>query len=35
MAEGMAENLDGLVVDELVPTDPRRPRCQLRCHLTE
>lgn len=35
IAEGMAESLDGLVVDELVPKDPRQAHCRLRCHVTE
>jgi predicted ArsR family transcriptional regulator len=34
IAEGIAELSDGqLVVDELVPHDPRRANCQLRVHL--
>ena len=33
MAQGLAEGLDGLVVDELVPRDPRRANCRLRCHV--
>jgi hypothetical protein len=33
MAYGIAEGLDGLEVDELVPKDPRRAHCRLRCHL--
>lgn len=33
MARGMAEGIDGLEVDELVPQDPRRAHCRLRCHL--
>jgi predicted ArsR family transcriptional regulator len=33
MAYGMAEGLAGLEVDELVPKDPRRAHCRLRCHL--
>ena len=32
LAEGLAEALGGLVVDELVPKDPRRAHCRLRCH---
>jgi predicted ArsR family transcriptional regulator len=32
LAEGFADAIGGLVVDELVPTDPRRPRCRLRVH---
>ena len=33
MAYGIAEGLEGLEVDELVPKDPRRAHCRLRCHL--
>lgn len=33
MAYGIAEGVDGLEVDELVPKDPRRANCRLRCHL--
>lgn len=33
MAYGIAEGIDGLVVDELLPKDPRRAHCRLRCHL--
>jgi predicted ArsR family transcriptional regulator len=33
IAEGIAERVDGLVVDELIPRDPRRANCRLRCHL--
>jgi predicted ArsR family transcriptional regulator len=34
MAEGVAEQVGGrVVVDELVPHDPRRARCRLRLHL--
>jgi predicted ArsR family transcriptional regulator len=33
LAQGAAEELGGLVVDELVPRDPRRGGCRLRCHL--
>lgn len=33
MAQGMAERIDGIEVDELVPKDPRRAHCRLRCHL--
>lgn len=35
MAYGVAEIVGGLVVDELVPKDPRRAKCRLRCHLDE
>jgi len=34
LAEGLAEAVGGLVVDELVPKDPRRAHCRLRCHET-
>lgn len=33
MAYGVADRVTGLVVDELVPHDPRRGNCRLRCHL--
>jgi predicted ArsR family transcriptional regulator len=33
IAEGVAERVEGLVVDELIPRDPRRANCRLRCHL--
>lgn len=33
IADGIAEWVDGLVIDELVPRDPRRANCRLRCHL--
>ena len=33
IAYGIADNLDGLVIDELVPKDPRRANCRLRCHV--
>jgi predicted ArsR family transcriptional regulator len=33
LARGVAEPLDGLIVDELIPRDPRRGGCRLRCHL--
>ena len=33
MAYGIAEGIDGLEIDELVPKDPRRAHCRLRCHL--
>jgi predicted ArsR family transcriptional regulator len=32
IANGIAESLDGLVVDGLEPHDPRRAGCRLRCH---
>jgi predicted ArsR family transcriptional regulator len=33
IAYGIADNLEGLVIDELVPKDPRRAGCRLRCHV--
>jgi predicted ArsR family transcriptional regulator len=33
LARGVAEPLDGLIVDELIRRDPRRGACRLRCHL--
>lgn len=33
MAYGLAETMDGLVIDELVAKDPRRANCRLRCHV--
>lgn len=33
LALGAADSLGGLVIDELVPRDPRRGRCLLRCHV--
>lgn len=33
LAYGAAESLAGLVIDELVPRDPRRGTCRLRCHV--
>lgn len=35
MARGVAEAVGGLEVNELVPNDPRRAQCKLRCRLTE
>ncbi|MCZ7531316.1 MAG: helix-turn-helix domain-containing protein [Acidimicrobiia bacterium] len=35
MAYGAAEQSGGLVVDELLPEDPRHAGCRLRCHLVE
>jgi predicted ArsR family transcriptional regulator len=32
LAQGVADAVGGLVVDELVPHDPRRAHCRLRCH---
>ena len=33
LAYGAADALGGLVIDELIPRDPRRGTCRLRCHL--
>ena len=33
LAHGAAEQLGGIVIDELVPRDPRRGACRLRCHV--
>jgi predicted ArsR family transcriptional regulator len=33
IAEGIADGVEGLTVDELVPRDPRRANCRLRCHV--
>jgi predicted ArsR family transcriptional regulator len=33
LAQGVAEPLGGLIVDELIPRDPRRGACRLRCHV--
>jgi hypothetical protein len=33
IAYGVAESVDGLVIDELIPKDPRRAHCRLRCHV--
>lgn len=33
MAEGVAETVPGLVIDELVIRDPRRAGCRIRCHV--
>ncbi len=35
LAEGTAERVGGLVIDELIPRDPRQAKCLLRCHVTE
>lgn len=35
MAYGLAETMDGLVIDELVAKDPRRAKCRLRCHVED
>mgnify|MGYP003133679542 CR=1 FL=1 len=33
MAYGVAQFVDGLVIDELVTRDPRHAGCRLRCHI--
>jgi predicted ArsR family transcriptional regulator len=33
LALGVADSLGGVVIDELVPRDPRRGTCRLRCHV--
>jgi len=33
IAQGIADGLDGIEVDELVPNDPRRANCHLRARL--
>ncbi|MGD9998259.1 MAG: helix-turn-helix transcriptional regulator [Ilumatobacteraceae bacterium] len=33
LAQGVADVVHGLVIDELVPRDPRRAGCRLRCHV--
>jgi predicted ArsR family transcriptional regulator len=35
LAQGMAEAMGGILVDELAPRDPRRAHCRLRCRLTD
>lgn len=35
LARGVADDVGGLVVDELLPRDPRRAQCRLRCHVTD
>lgn len=34
LAQGVAESVGGIAIDELVPKDPRRARCRLRGHMT-
>lgn len=34
LAQGVAEAVGGMVVEELVPKDPRNAQCRLRCRLT-
>jgi predicted ArsR family transcriptional regulator len=33
LAYGVADEVGGLVIDELIPRDPRHARCQLRAHV--
>ena len=33
LAQGIAESVGGITVDELIPKDPRRARCRLRGHM--
>ena len=33
LAYGVADEVGGLVIDELIPRDPREARCQLRAHV--
>ena len=33
LAHGVAESVEGLTIDELIPKDPRRANCRLRCHV--
>ena len=35
LARGAAEAVGGLEVNELIPKDPRRAQCKLRCRLTK
>jgi predicted ArsR family transcriptional regulator len=35
MAQGFAEAIGGIEIDELAPTDPRHPHCRLRAHLRD
>jgi len=35
LAQGIAEAVGGITVDELVPKDPRRAQCRLRCTVTK
>lgn len=34
LAHGVADTIDGLTIDELIPTDPRQARCRLRCSIS-
>lgn len=33
LADGVADRVDGLVIDELIPRDPHAAHCTLRCHV--
>lgn len=33
LAQGVAESVGGIEVDELIPRDPRQAHCRLRCHV--
>lgn len=33
LAEGIADSVGGLVIDEWRPKDPRGAYCRLRCHV--
>lgn len=35
MAQGVAEAVGGMEVEELIAKDPRQARCRLRCRITE
>jgi hypothetical protein len=35
LAYGVAEDVGGIVIDELVPRDPRQAQCRLRCHVVD
>jgi predicted ArsR family transcriptional regulator len=35
IAQGLADAVGGIEVRELVPKDPRRAHCHLRCRLTD
>lgn len=35
LAQGVADSVEGLTIDELIPKDPRRAHCRLRCHVAE
>lgn len=35
LAYGVADDLGGFVVDQLLPRDPRQAHCRLRCHVVD